>query len=250
VGAAAWSLPHPATTSMPSNPAQAFFCLQCSVDMTRRGGELEHATSVPRYRSYCASACCSSRCFLPAPPGARWSLHSRLRTESRPSLFIASNAWRGIAQQEVASRCVGGRGGRKLGAVTILERIGPVGVLLDIEGTSVGSIGYRVSFVDCGTAAPASCSPIAQDCGAEWLGCYQGSDLVPYCMHRGYADVGTPCSAARWCDPGLVCVDNADRTQTVCSPYCDGNSQGTPTSCDQMCAGGVASLGEASACRQ
>ncbi|MBN2527589.1 MAG: hypothetical protein JXR76_14440 [Deltaproteobacteria bacterium] len=114
--------------------------------------------------------------------------------------------------------------------------------VVDISGTSGGSWGYRVLVTDCGTGAPDTCDVFAQDCGADYLGCYVGREADRLCSYAGYLDKGTPCPGSGLCKPGLICTVNTDETMSVCSPHCDSNIFGTPTSCDVMCEGMIGFL--------
>ena len=121
--------------------------------------------------------------------------------------------------------------------------------VVDIDGTDAGAIGYRVVLTDCGTGVPESCDFLAQDCGEEWLGCYRSAEGDSFCMHRGYIDEGEPCRSARFCEPGLVCIDNASITGNVCSPYCDDTASDRVNSCDSRCEGVVVLVDDAPVCQ-
>ncbi len=129
------------------------------------------------------------------------------------------------------------------------EELPPGEYVVDIDGTSEGEIGYRVILTDCGTGVPESCDFIAQDCGADWLGCYRSSEAGSFCMHRGYIDKGEPCRSARFCEPGLVCIDNPSTSQSVCSPYCDNTTSDLHDSCDTICEDSVVLVDEATVCQ-
>ncbi|MBN2718795.1 MAG: hypothetical protein JXX14_23315, partial [Deltaproteobacteria bacterium] len=126
---------------------------------------------------------------------------------------------------------------------------GPGEYLVDVSGTSAGDLGYRVILSDCGTAVPEDCNFVTQDCGAEWLGCYQRADGDSYCMHTGFQALGIPCSASRWCKPGLVCIDNVSQTSALCSPYCDATNPSSPLACNAICPGTVTRVGDATVCK-
>ena len=120
---------------------------------------------------------------------------------------------------------------------------------VDVTGSSAGDIGYRVVLADCGTGVPEDCDLVDQDCGADWLGCYQNSDEESYCMYAGFLPEGSECGASRWCEPGNVCVNTLDNSHAVCSPYCDGTTPASPLYCGDFCPGIVVLVGDAAVCK-
>ena len=87
------------------------------------------------------------------------------------------------------------------------------------------------------------CDPVAQACGAPFLGCYfqapvGGCAFECFMTFGAGLPTGAPCLYLNDCEPGLVCVDASllpgCTGASCCTPYCDTMTGGC--SAGQVCA--------------
>ena len=81
---------------------------------------------------------------------------------------------------------------------------------------------------------PATCSPLAQDCGNPDLGCYHFHE--PVCSPRGNVARGGLCTTDTDCAPGNGCVPfDFNSPDLKCGPYCDPNDAASTVACATLC---------------
>lgn len=111
------------------------------------------------------------------------------------------------------------------------------GYVVIIDGTSLGSFGYRVQLEPCGAVLPRTCDMLAQDCGVTGSACTQWTNS--FCVPTRGIAVGQPCdSIVGDCVAGAICATSTNTIdQPLCTGTCNLSSSTGAKSCNTLCPG-------------
>jgi hypothetical protein len=187
---------------------------------------LDHAVAFPSDGVFPLEATQRSQ-FPDAPLPLQWSFTVDGVDFANASAKLYAPGPAGPVQQTIAS---GRLSGLSAGIWMQLDADPAAGTYyVEVSGTDLGDIGYRVDLVDCGAAIPATCDPVNQDCGKDWLGCYR-IDSAPFCSYVGPTADGAACSSEISCQRGLTCYGDT----LTCRRYCGRTGTGA-RSCSTLC---------------
>lgn len=115
--------------------------------------------------------------------------------------------------------------------------IDPGTYVVIIDGTSLGSFGYRVQLEPCGAVLTRTCDMLAQDCGVTGSACTQWTNS--FCVPTRGIAVGQPCdSIVGDCVAGAICATSTNTIdQPLCTSTCDLSSSTGAKSCNTLCPG-------------